>query len=81
MQGIVTCMSLDEVFATGIKIFDWQKFHLIASLSPCEALDCLISSGSRGKMVAAQIVDLLILQFGGHLDPLIKLIRRTLIAF
>ena len=23
MQGIITCMSLDELFATGIKIFDW----------------------------------------------------------
>ena len=40
-------MSSVEAFATGIKIFDWQKMYLI---SPSKALDCLIFYGSKVKL-------------------------------
>ena len=47
VQGVVTYMSPVEALATVIKFFDRQKVCLIAWLFPSEALDRLISRGSK----------------------------------
>jgi len=38
-----------QAFATGIKIFNWQKLSLIACSFPSEGLDHLIYMGIKGQ--------------------------------
>ena len=58
-----------EAFATGIKIFDWQKSVLDCLIVPSKALDHLIFYGSKVRLQLCFLGPLL--QFGGDLDPLI----------
>ena len=58
-----------EAFATGIKIFDWQKSVLDCLIVPSKALDHLIFYGSKVRLQLYILGPLL--QFGGDLDPLI----------
>ena len=53
-------MSPVEVFATTIKIFDWQKTVLDRLIVPSEALDHLIFKGQRSKL-QPHTLDLLVL--------------------
>jgi len=48
-QEKITYLSPEEVFATGIKIVNWQILSLIAWSIPPEGLDCLIYRGFKGQ--------------------------------
>jgi len=48
-QVVVAYVSPAQAFATGIKIFNWQKLSLIACSFPSEGLDHLIYMGIKGQ--------------------------------
>ena len=48
-EEVVAYVSPAQAFATGIKIFNWQKLSLIACSFPSEGLDHLIYMGFKGQ--------------------------------
>ena len=68
-QWVVTYMFPVEVFVTGIKIYDQQKYVLDHLIVPSKALDHLIFYGPTFRLQLCILGPLL--QFGGDPDPLV----------